>query len=266
MQRCEHGSTETLCPKCISRHLGLENKMSKLAHSNDATMMEIELRARDQDLPSRDSTEEMLCNRIDQYLRQLAPHMRDREWARLLGKAHLAIASKQAELEYANGYIEGQNDSFAELMSWKNKLQTELDAANAKIAEADKQEPVGYTRNSYTTWEKPDNLTLHLYTAFYTRPPITSQRELELLAVIEQMREGLDEYWVTTEEGKRVLALTPDLQRKSNDISDELKLAADTITELQDFVIWMMGCGYDFTQHKYFCEQRDKLLNQCKGT
>lgn len=61
-------------------------------------------------------------------------------------------------------------------------------------------------------------------------------------------------------------ALTPDLQRKSNDISDELKLAADTITELQDFVIWMMGCGYDFTQHKYFCEQRDKLLNQCKGT
>ncbi len=32
------------------------------------------------------------------------------------------------------------------------------------------------------------------------------------------------------------------------------------INELQDFAIWLTGCGYDFTQHKYFCEQRDKLL------
>jgi len=30
--------------------------------------------------------------------------------------------------------------------------------------------------------------------------------------------------------------------------------------ELIDFAIWMTGCGYDFCQHKYFCEQRDKLL------
>ncbi len=30
--------------------------------------------------------------------------------------------------------------------------------------------------------------------------------------------------------------------------------------ELIDFAIWMTGCEYDFCQHKYFCEQRDKLL------
>lgn len=33
-----------------------------------------------------------------------------------------------------------------------------------------------------------------------------------------------------------------------------------SIDELQDFAIWMTGCGYEFTQHKYFNEQRDKLL------
>lgn len=32
------------------------------------------------------------------------------------------------------------------------------------------------------------------------------------------------------------------------------------IDELQDFARWMTGCGYNFTQHKYFIEQRDKLL------
>lgn len=32
------------------------------------------------------------------------------------------------------------------------------------------------------------------------------------------------------------------------------------IAELQDFAIWMTGCGYDFAALPYFCEQRDKLL------
>ena len=32
------------------------------------------------------------------------------------------------------------------------------------------------------------------------------------------------------------------------------------ILELQEFAIWMTGCGYDFCQHKYFCEQRDRLI------
>ena len=32
------------------------------------------------------------------------------------------------------------------------------------------------------------------------------------------------------------------------------------IEELQDFAIWMTGCGYDFCQHEYFCKKRDELL------
>jgi len=32
------------------------------------------------------------------------------------------------------------------------------------------------------------------------------------------------------------------------------------IEELQDFAIWMTGCGYDFCQHDYFCKKRDELL------
>ena len=34
----------------------------------------------------------------------------------------------------------------------------------------------------------------------------------------------------------------------------------EQVGELQDFAIWMTGCGYDFCQHEYFCKQRDKLL------
>ena len=30
--------------------------------------------------------------------------------------------------------------------------------------------------------------------------------------------------------------------------------------ELQDFAIWLTGCGYNFCQHDYFIKQRDKLL------
>ena len=30
--------------------------------------------------------------------------------------------------------------------------------------------------------------------------------------------------------------------------------------ELQEFAIWMTGCGYDFAALPYFCTQRDKLL------
>ncbi len=32
------------------------------------------------------------------------------------------------------------------------------------------------------------------------------------------------------------------------------------IDDLQDFAIWLTGCGYDFCQHDYFCERRDALL------
>jgi hypothetical protein len=39
-------------------------------------------------------------------------------------------------------------------------------------------------------------------------------------------------------------------------LDDKQKL----IDELQDFAIWMTGCGYDFCQHEYFCRKRDELL------
>jgi hypothetical protein len=46
----------------------------------------------------------------------------------------------------------------------------------------------------------------------------------------------------------------------AHDLSDKMNKAANTIEELQDFAMWMTGCGYDFCQHEYFCKQRDRLL------
>jgi len=42
-------------------------------------------------------------------------------------------------------------------------------------------------------------------------------------------------------------------------LADNTRLR-EQVGELQDFAIWMTGCGYDFCQHEYFCKQRDKLL------
>ena len=44
------------------------------------------------------------------------------------------------------------------------------------------------------------------------------------------------------------------------DIEKENKAMLDAIGELKDFCIWLTGCGYDFCQHDYFIEQRDRLL------
>lgn len=46
----------------------------------------------------------------------------------------------------------------------------------------------------------------------------------------------------------------------AQDISDKLITAANEIDELQDFAIWMTGCGYDFCQHEYYLKKRTKLL------
>lgn len=43
-----------------------------------------------------------------------------------------------------------------------------------------------------------------------------------------------------------------------------LEANAKTIEQLQDFCIWLTGCGYDFCQHDYFIQQRDKLLKDYK--
>ena len=40
----------------------------------------------------------------------------------------------------------------------------------------------------------------------------------------------------------------------------EWQYMADLTEKLQDFAIWMTGCGYDFTQHEYFIKCRDELL------
>ena len=48
----------------------------------------------------------------------------------------------------------------------------------------------------------------------------------------------------------------------------EWQYMADLTEKLQDFAIWMTGCGYDFCQHEYFIKCRDELLkgvrNECK--
>lgn len=42
-------------------------------------------------------------------------------------------------------------------------------------------------------------------------------------------------------------------------ISERNKLKHEK-TKLQDFAIWLTGCGYDFCQHDYFIKKRDELL------
>lgn len=58
--------------------------------------------------------------------------------------------------------------------------------------------------------------------------------------------------------GKAVFLATD--ESVAQDISDKLNAAADKIDALQEFAIWMTGCGYDFCQHEYFVQQRDLLL------
>lgn len=36
--------------------------------------------------------------------------------------------------------------------------------------------------------------------------------------------------------------------------------AIEKVKLLQDFAIWMTGCGYDFSKHDYFCKKCDELL------
>jgi hypothetical protein len=51
-----------------------------------------------------------------------------------------------------------------------------------------------------------------------------------------------------------------DLQEMDDDERLEVLELQGKVQELQEFAIWMTGCGYDFNQHEYFREQRDKLL------
>ena len=35
------------------------------------------------------------------------------------------------------------------------------------------------------------------------------------------------------------------------------------VEALQDLAIWMTGCGYDFTQHKFYMDRRHLLVQSC---
>lgn len=64
----------------------------------------------------------------------------------------------------------------------------------------------------------------------------------------KKLRRAGDAVFITTEE------------TVAQDLSDMLIGAANEIDELRDLVDWMLGCDYDFCQHKYFCDKRNKLL------
>ena len=82
------------------------------------------------------------------------------------------------------------------------ELIAENTALKAKISALDKQEPVLYTSKTAlrspfgslppTRWPNEIHSSEDGFNALlFTRPPITSERELELLAVIEQMRNAM---------------------------------------------------------------------------
>jgi hypothetical protein len=48
--------------------------------------------------------------------------------------------------------------------------------------------------------------------------------------------------------------------RRCVDEIKEVQGLVEKVAELQDFAIWMTGCGYDFCQHDHFIKMRDKLL------
>ncbi len=68
----------------------------------------------------------------------------------------------------------------------------------------------------------------------------------------------------TREQIKDSLVRNPMMTMGYGDISlhalAEINELEEKVGDLQDFCIWMTGCGYDFCQHEYFNKQRDKLL------
>jgi len=79
---------------------------------------------------------------------------------------------------------------------------------------------------------------------------------------------------------KRVVDLVVDLLGLIGDTDDELDASVKAICQrasqleaeldkhkakilaLQEFAIWMTGCGYDFAQHPHFVDQRNRLLKE----
>lgn len=74
----------------------------------------------------------------------------------------------------------------------------------------------------------------------------------------------LADYWMNRKFAIEMADETADMLRQQQAEIIKLKLEwqymADLTEKLQEFAIWMTGCGYDFTQHEYFIECRDELL------
>jgi len=99
----------------------------------------------------------------------------------------------------------------------------------------------------------------------------------ELLAEVERLQYTNDKFSDELAdlrcEGERLQQIGNDLSQQAISMGkdwalipreerDKLQARVD---ELVDFAIWMTGCGYDFTQHDYFCKCRDKLLKGSKA-
>lgn len=190
-------------------------------------------------------------------------------------KAADALASQAEQVRK----LEEQRDGVIEQwLDEKRICREQLAALQARIEAADNQEPDGYTITFYEDTRGGDrkritqcSIELHLpniplgvnnvefrdlisTTPLFSRPPITSERELELLAVIEQMREALKpfaehpdfhapECWPVTfadsvtrapgvtagdfRKAKAALALTPDLSALKEHDARVLKEAVD---------------------------------------
>lgn len=82
----------------------------------------------------------------------------------------------------------------------------------------------------------------------------TAREKLELLQQLEKAKEAEE---VCLESREIIYKRTAERIEAKDKL---LQLAVERNDELVDFAIWMTGCGYDFCQHEYFCEQRDKLL------
>lgn len=181
-----------------------------------------------------------------------------------------AIASKQAELESWQIVAENWRGS---AVGWGRKndaLVAELDAANAKIAEADKHnlvlEATDYMHAVSVLFtpqpegdvlaERKPSKDVKAYNAFIYLSTqgkrlrdaidgtisITSQRELELLAVIEQMREALNKANVIIEQ---VNVPRHDINLLLCDIRKALALTPD-MTALREFVAEKSANGIEW--------------------
>lgn len=165
------------------------------------------------DLPSVDSTEEMR-REFEEWHRTIWKEIPVWWTADAWNTWQAAIASKQEELAQAEEQIrklksELEDANAMNLLGTQQCIYTDVSNAlkqanatiatlEAKIEEAAKQEPVGYQVTLVDPDDpefRPVSLAEHksihadcINAPLFTRPPITSERELELLGVIEQMK------------------------------------------------------------------------------